>query len=97
MDPKLSVVVPFCNVEEYIEIILGDDGLREGSLATAEERVAKGERFRLVRQENQGLGPARSISKRWPGPGRSSVTVGSRTGTSSARTSSTSRPVTGIR
>ncbi|WOP19851.1 glycosyltransferase [Raineyella sp. LH-20] len=73
--PLLSVVVPFYNVQDYIgacleslrvqtltdlEVILVDDGSRDGSLQVAEAYVARDPRFRLVRQENQGLGPARN-------------------------------------
>lgn len=74
-EPLLSVVVPFYNVEAYIgdcldslqrqllediEVVLVDDGSRDGSLDVAERFVAADARFRLVRQENQGLGPARN-------------------------------------
>ncbi len=73
--PLLSVVVPFYNVEAYLrdcleslraqtltdlEVVLVDDGSPDGSLQVAEEFVAADPRFRLVRQENQGLGPARN-------------------------------------
>ncbi len=73
--PLLSVVVPFYDVQDYIgacleslrvqtltdlEVILVDDGSRDGSLAIAEAYVARDARFRLVRQDNQGLGPARN-------------------------------------
>ncbi|WP_228489260.1 glycosyltransferase [Raineyella fluvialis] len=73
--PLLSVVVPFYNVQDYIgpcleslrvqtltdlEVILVDDGSRDGSLAVAEAYVARDPRFRLVRQDNAGLGPARN-------------------------------------
>ncbi|WOQ16752.1 glycosyltransferase [Raineyella sp. W15-4] len=73
--PLLSVVVPFYNVQDYIgdcleslrvqtltdlEVILVDDGSPDGSLAVAEAYVARDPRFHLVRQQNQGLGPARN-------------------------------------
>ena len=76
---KLSVVVPFYNVEHYIhdclvsierqtmadfEVILVDDGSQDGSRAVAEEFVARDSRFRIVTQENQGLGPARNTGMR---------------------------------
>lgn len=76
---KLSVVVPFYNVEHYIhdclvsmgrqgmadfEVILVDDGSQDGSRAVAEEYVARDDRFRIVTQENQGLGPARNTGMR---------------------------------
>lgn len=75
MNPRLSIVVPFYNVERYVaacleslqaqvltdfEVVLVDDGSQDGTLAIAEEFCAKDDRFRVVRQENQGLGPARN-------------------------------------
>jgi len=72
---KLSVVVPFFNVERYLsaalesiagqtmndlEVIMVDDGSADGSTAIAKSFAARDERFRLVQQENQGLGPARN-------------------------------------
>ncbi|WP_150249606.1 bifunctional glycosyltransferase/CDP-glycerol:glycerophosphate glycerophosphotransferase [Nocardiopsis deserti] len=79
MSPKLSVVVPFYNVEEYfdaclasvarqtlgdLEVVMVDDGSPDQSLAIAERWAARDERFRVVRQENQGLGPARNTGAR---------------------------------
>lgn len=73
--PRLSIVVPFYNVERYVvacleslraqtmsdfEAILVDDGSQDGTLALAEKFCAADRRFRIVRQENQGLGPARN-------------------------------------
>ncbi|MBD2759038.1 glycosyltransferase [Yimella sp. cx-573] len=73
--PLLSVVVPFYNVGAYIgdclesirtqlltdiEVILVDDGGSDNSIDVAREFVAKDDRFTLVSQENQGLGPARN-------------------------------------
>ncbi|MFT4085068.1 MAG: glycosyltransferase family 2 protein [Nocardioides sp.] len=75
MRPTLSVVVPFYGVERYLatcldslvaqsltdfEAILVDDGSPDGSLAIAERYAAADDRFRIVRQENAGLGPARN-------------------------------------
>ncbi|NUO56730.1 MAG: glycosyltransferase family 2 protein [Hamadaea sp.] len=75
MTPRLSVVVPFYNVADYIaecleslrrqtlddfEVILVDDGSRDGTGQIAEEFCRLDPRFRLVVQENQGLGPARN-------------------------------------
>jgi CDP-glycerol glycerophosphotransferase len=72
---KLSVIVPFYNVERYIhdclasiagqtlrdlEVILVDDGSPDGSRAIAEKFVAEDPRFKLVTQKNAGLGPARN-------------------------------------
>jgi hypothetical protein len=73
--PRLSIVVPFYNVERYIadcldslarqtfgdfEAILVDDGSKDASVAAAREFCARDRRFRIVTQENQGLGPARN-------------------------------------
>lgn len=73
--PALSVVVPFYAVEDYIgdcleslrqqtlrdmEIICVDDGSTDASLLIAEAYASVDSRFRVVRQENQGLGPARN-------------------------------------
>ena len=79
MKPRLSVVVPFYNVEDYIgdcldslvrqtfgdfEVILVDDGSRDGSAVVAKSYCDRDSRFRLVAQENQGLGPARNTGVR---------------------------------
>ncbi|MBO3747084.1 bifunctional glycosyltransferase family 2 protein/CDP-glycerol:glycerophosphate glycerophosphotransferase [Streptosporangiaceae bacterium NEAU-GS5] len=76
---KLSVVVPFFNVEAYIaecldslrtqtltdiEIILVDDGSRDGSAAIAHAAAESDPRFRVITQDNQGLGPARNTGAR---------------------------------
>ncbi|MFY0406858.1 glycosyltransferase [Solicola sp. PLA-1-18] len=72
---RLSVVAPFHDVERYLErclrslaqqtfddleVVLVDDGSRDGSRAIAERFVDDDPRFRLVTQENRGLGPARN-------------------------------------
>ena len=72
---KLSVVVPFCNVEHFIEaalesiarqtftdleVIMVDDGSADESAVIAKNYAARDPRFRLVQQENQGPGPARN-------------------------------------
>ncbi|PYC80888.1 hypothetical protein C7C46_12155 [Streptomyces tateyamensis] len=79
MAPRLSVVVPIYNVERYLrecldsiaaqtftdfECVLVDDGATDNSAAIAEEYVAADPRFRLVRQQNQGLGAARNTGWR---------------------------------
>jgi len=71
----VTIVVPVYNVERYIEaclvslqaqthrkleIIVVDDGSPDGSIAIAKAIAAKDKRIRIVRQENQGLGPARN-------------------------------------
>lgn len=73
--PLLSVVVPFYNVEAYLEeclrslqdqtltdleVILVDDGSPDNSVDIARRFVEEDPRFTLVRQENRGLGPARN-------------------------------------
>ncbi|MET9953881.1 CDP-glycerol glycerophosphotransferase family protein [Streptomyces sp. NPDC006339] len=75
MPPRLSVVVPVYNVELFLdeclqsiadqtftdwEAIVVDDGSTDGSLAIARAWAEKDERFRVVAQENKGLGPARN-------------------------------------
>jgi CDP-glycerol glycerophosphotransferase len=75
MKPRLSVVVPFYNVGEYIgdcldsiarqtwtdfEAILVDDGSLDDSTVIAKEFCSNDSRFRLVQQDNAGLGPARN-------------------------------------
>jgi CDP-glycerol glycerophosphotransferase len=77
--PKLSVVVPYFNVEDFIEeclaslaaqtltdleVIMVDDGSTDGSVLIAERYARQDPRFRVVTQENQGLGPARNTGVR---------------------------------
>lgn len=73
--PLLSVVVPFHSVERFIdacleslrrqtltdlEVVLVDDGSRDGTRDRVERVCAADSRFRVVSQENQGPGPARN-------------------------------------
>ncbi|MEV2243536.1 CDP-glycerol glycerophosphotransferase family protein [Streptomyces sp. NPDC049970] len=75
MAPRLTVVVPLYNVEEYLgaclgslagqtmadlEVVIVDDGSTDGSAAVALEFTRRDPRFRLVRQKNGGLGAARN-------------------------------------
>ncbi|MEV3874059.1 CDP-glycerol glycerophosphotransferase family protein [Streptomyces sp. NPDC049906] len=75
MAPRLSVVVPIYNVEEYLpacldsleaqtlrdlEVLMVDDGSPDGSAAIAAEYAARDPRFTLIRKENGGLGAARN-------------------------------------
>ncbi|QQY24147.1 glycosyltransferase family 2 protein [Dermacoccus nishinomiyaensis] len=75
MGPLVSAIVPFYNVEEFLdgclasitaqtypnfECILVDDGSPDGSRAVAERWASRDERLRIVTQENQGLGAARN-------------------------------------
>src|SRR5436190_6274214 len=73
--PRLSVIVPVHNVEDYLEecldsvvaqtftdyeCVMVDDGSTDASAAIAERHAARDQRFRLVRQENGGLSKARN-------------------------------------
>ncbi|GAA2981892.1 bifunctional glycosyltransferase/CDP-glycerol:glycerophosphate glycerophosphotransferase [Streptomyces fulvorobeus] len=75
MAPRLTVVVPLYNVEEYLgacldslagqtmpdlEVVMVDDGSTDASGRVAREFAARDPRFRLVTQENAGLGAARN-------------------------------------
>jgi len=75
VNPRLSVVVPFYNVGAYIgdcldsiarqtwtdfEAILVDDGSPDDSAVVAKELCTRDSRFRIVEQDNAGLGPARN-------------------------------------
>ncbi|WP_152626658.1 glycosyltransferase family 2 protein, partial [Streptacidiphilus carbonis] len=75
MAPRLSVVVPIYNVELYLEeclaslaaqtferfeVVMVDDGSTDSSAVIAEAFAQRDPRFRLVQQENKGLGPARN-------------------------------------
>lgn len=75
MDPRLTVVVPVYNVEQYLEeclasiaaqtlpdldVVMVDDGSTDAGPAIAERWAARDPRFRLVRQANGGLGHARN-------------------------------------
>lgn len=79
MIPLLSVVVPIHNVEPYLaecleslaaqtltdfEVLCVDDGSLDGSRRVAEEFAARDPRFVLLRQPNQGPGPARNLGVR---------------------------------
>ncbi len=77
--PRISVVVPVYNVERYLaeclrslraqtvrdyEVVMVEDGSTDGSAAIAEEFADRDPRFRLVVQENGGLGHARNTGVR---------------------------------
>ncbi|MFI5620582.1 CDP-glycerol glycerophosphotransferase family protein [Streptomyces sp. NPDC051567] len=77
--PRLSIVVPFMDVEEYLdeclesiarqtfgdlEVILVDDGSTDSSTRIAAGFCARDPRFRLMRQESQGPGHARNTGIR---------------------------------
>ncbi|MBD0747678.1 glycosyltransferase [Streptomyces sp. CBMA152] len=84
MTPRLSVVVPVHNVEEYLgacleslarqslddlEVVLVDDGSTDASAAVAREFAARDDRFTVVGRENGGLGAARNTGVRHTAPG----------------------------
>lgn len=79
MPPRLSIVVPVYNVELYLdeclesiasqtfedfEAILVDDGSTDTSAVIAKAFAAKDKRFRVVMQDNAGLGAARNVGAR---------------------------------
>ncbi|MGW2248852.1 glycosyltransferase family 2 protein [Kitasatospora sp. NPDC001660] len=84
MAPRLSVVVPIYNVERYLkecldsiagqscedfECVMVDDGSTDESPVIAKAYAARDPRFRLVEQENKGLGAARNTGWRHLTPG----------------------------
>ncbi|HMI26603.1 MAG TPA: glycosyltransferase family 2 protein, partial [Streptosporangiaceae bacterium] len=76
---KLSVIVPFYNVEGYLqealesaarqslrdlEVIMIDDGSTDDSAQIAKSFASRDSRFQLFQQENQRQGPARNFGVR---------------------------------
>ncbi|NEB81322.1 glycosyltransferase, partial [Streptomyces sp. SID14478] len=87
--PRLSVVVPVFNVEDYLtecldslaaqtltdlEVVLVDDGSTDASPGIARARAASDPRFRYVRQDNAGLSAARNTGVRHTDPGAEFLT-----------------------
>ncbi|MFE6159358.1 CDP-glycerol glycerophosphotransferase family protein [Streptomyces sp. NPDC056486] len=79
MTPRLAVVVPVYNVEEFLgpclrslaeqtmpdlEVVMVNDGSTDGSARIARAFADGDDRFRLVEQENAGLGAARNAGVR---------------------------------
>jgi CDP-glycerol glycerophosphotransferase len=77
--PKLSIIVPVYNVEEYIagaldsllaqtltswEAVVVDDGSTDRSAAIVTSYAAADARIRVIRQDNAGLGAARNAGIR---------------------------------
>ena len=75
MTPKVSVIIPIYNTEQYlrqcldsvanqtlreIEVICVDDGSTDGSPAILQEFAQQDSRFKVFHQENQGQGKARN-------------------------------------
>ncbi|MFH9619235.1 CDP-glycerol glycerophosphotransferase family protein [Streptomyces pratensis] len=75
MAPRLTVVVPLYNVQEYLgacleslagqtmtglDVVMVDDGSTDRSADVALEFSRRDPRFRLIRQKNAGLGAARN-------------------------------------
>jgi glycosyltransferase involved in cell wall biosynthesis len=75
--PLVSIIVPVFNVEKYlencinslleqsyqnIEIICIDDGSTDSSTGMLEKYAAEDKRIIVLRQENQGPGPARNLA-----------------------------------
>ena len=73
--PKISIIVPVYNVEQYLqrcldsiaaqtftdwECILIDDGSPDNSGAICDEYAAKDERFKVIHQKNAGVSAARN-------------------------------------
>lgn len=74
--PKLSVIVPVYNVQNYLkrcldslkyqtypnlEFILVDDGSTDGSGRICDEYAVDDDRFRVIHQENSGAASARNV------------------------------------
>ena len=76
MNPVYSIIIPVYNAEKYLnacvesvlnqssesdfEIILVNDGSRDGSAAICDRYAAADERFHVIHQENQGVSAARN-------------------------------------
>jgi glycosyltransferase involved in cell wall biosynthesis len=74
--PKISVIVPFYNVEKYLrecldslvaqtfsdfEVIMINDGSTDGSERIAQEYVERNTNFKLLSQKNKGQSAARNL------------------------------------
>ena len=75
MSPLFSIIIPVYNAEEYIrkcldsvlnqglddyEVLLVNDGSKDGSVGICEEYCRKNPHFRLLHQENAGVSAARN-------------------------------------
>ncbi len=76
-DPLVTIIIPAYNVEEYVlrsihsasaqtyknlEILVIDDGSKDGTLALIEEAAKEDERIRFYHKENGGLSSARNAA-----------------------------------
>ena len=74
-NPLISIIIPVYNAEEYIrkcldsvlnqglddyEVLLVNDGSKDGSVGICEEYCRKNPHFRLLHQENAGVSAARN-------------------------------------
>lgn len=79
MRPDISIIIPVYNVEQYIEdaiksvqaqsktdfeVIIVDDGSKDGSVGIVKRLTQGDDRFRYVSQKNSGLGAARMTGLR---------------------------------
>lgn len=77
MQPKVSIIVPVYNVEQYLErciaslraqtlqeleIILVDDSSTDGSLALCQKAAEEDPRIKVLHKENEGAGMARNAA-----------------------------------
>lgn len=80
MEKKLSIIVPVYNAEKFIEkcvgsltsqtyknieILLVDDGSKDGSLEKCRELAAKDERIKVFHKENGGASSARNLGLKY--------------------------------
>ncbi|MBR1668764.1 MAG: glycosyltransferase [Bacteroidaceae bacterium] len=75
--PKISVILPVYNAEQYLDVCLNsivsqsfsdwecicvNDGSTDGSAAILQQYVEQDDRIRVIAQDNQGLASARSVA-----------------------------------
>ena len=77
MNPTVSIIIPVYNAQQYLrrcvesilgqeytdfELLLIDDGSRDGSAAICDEYGAKDARVRVIHKENEGVSAARNLA-----------------------------------